>query len=411
MSGDRITSGNQNVALQRSRRRNGYLAFFINGMLAVLTANLMNLFLTEYGYRYSDISFCLALQSMGNLCMVALSGWLITKVGQKRCQVMFCILFIAGCLLIQRGDILLCVQAGMLVTGIGWGMCNNIIHLSIRQSGKTTSSMNLLHMSYALGSFAGPYLMAVFLEHGIHWDVLTMFLIAATIFLLVLFLTTSSPENKESLVQSLSEEQRPQQNQSLRKEMVSHTFLICFFLYFCYVGIEGAVNTWLVTYLQNESQFSLSFSQKMLSLFWVIIIMVRLVNIRVLKRCKLANLLILQGIGILIFMGLVIANLGSTISVIAVIGLALCMGGISPCNALNAKKYMEGAGRLSGIIFAGGGLGSVILPIMIGTMAQNYSLKMGMFSIFLIMLIFTVIAIWNRSCHVNAEEITRNNVR
>ncbi len=65
-----------------------FFSFFINGMLAVITANIMQLLINDYNFSYNMISLCIAAQSFGNLLMVAVSGFIIKKINisNKNCK-------------------------------------------------------------------------------------------------------------------------------------------------------------------------------------------------------------------------------------------------------------------------------------------------------------------------------------
>lgn len=363
----------------------GYLAFFTNGMLAVITANLMNYFIKDNGFTYHMVSICLALQSFGNVMMVAVSGSVIKIIRKNNVLKLFPLLFIAGCIGIITSKNYYVICVGMLITGIGWGLCNNSIHLLMKESSNCKSAINILHMSYALGSFLGPFMMAEFLDFGIGWKSSLMVIIILSVYITLIFTVdhkNKMPENREV-------------RQTMKGLFKEHSFYRCILLYFCYVGIEGAINTWLVNYLSSVGLMNFSMAQKMLSLFWIIIIVARLVDGYILKYIPLRSMMLIQAIGALFFMALIVLHINTIITVLAIIGMAIFIGGISPCNALNASNYISGNGAGSGIIFAGGGIGSMLLPLLVGDVAQMYSITYGMYCIIGMMLIFLVTVIIN----------------
>ena len=66
-------------------------------MLAVITANIMQLLINDYNFSYNMISLCIAAQSFGNLLMVAVSGFIIKKININNAIYIFMGCFIIGC--------------------------------------------------------------------------------------------------------------------------------------------------------------------------------------------------------------------------------------------------------------------------------------------------------------------------
>lgn len=456
-----------------------FVSFFVNGMMAVITANLAGYLVNDYGFSYRMVSSGLSIQAFGNVFMVALSGIVIKRLHRKNVLILFPVLFIAGCgviLLAKAGPLLF--FTGMLLSGIGWGLCNNSIHLLVQEEGRGPAPMNLLHMSYAAGSFAGPFLLSILSVLHRNWQEAVILVMLLSAMIAVVFMCQGETfferdpeqepgqkvEQKPELVQKSEQEaeqepkqkveQKPVQEAELMQkseqkpvqepELVQKSkqileqklemklelepelekkldpakasvlpflkqkrFLGCMGLYFCYVGAEGAVNAWLAEYLTISGIFSRAQAQQLLSVLWIMIILVRLCNTGIMRKISTQKMLICQGVGSVFFLMLIVMSWHWLVIVFAVVGFGVSFGGISPCNAINAGSYISGNGFGSGLLFAVGGIGSMILPLLIGTIAQDFTVKNGVSCIVVVLMIFTGIAVMNaRWTDSHRQELT-----
>ena len=88
-----------------------------------------------------------------------------------------------------------------------------------------------------------------------------------------------------------------------------------------------------------------------------------------------------------------------TILYILIILSGLFIGIISPCNAIHAGRYLNGNGIASGILFAGGGIGSIIFPLIAGPLAQYTTLRNVVLFMIILLIIFAFTALL--SCTYN----------
>ena len=172
-------------------------------------------------------------------------------------------------------------------------------------------------------------------------------------------------------------------------------YYICFFLYFCYGGVETCINSWLITFLSEKGIMSLSTAQIMLSTLWLVIIVGRLLQIFLEKRIAARYLLLGQSAMMFACITMLTFTKSEIFAIALILIIGLFMAGITPANALNAKEFMHGEGVSSGIIFAGSGLGSTLIPYLVGALFDHVSLTMGMLSVSGLLLIFTLMAVVN----------------
>ncbi len=159
--------------------------------------------------------------------------------------------------------------------------------------------------------------------------------------------------------------------------------------------MEVAVNSWIITYLTQSGLLSEKMAQTMFSVFWLIIIFIRLFVGACMKRFDRANLLICQWIGLAAALTALILCDRSIVSVVILVIMAVFMAAISPVNAENADEFIKGKGISGGIMFAVGCVGSTILPMIVGSLADSAGITAGMWVIAGVM--YTMIAV----CIVN----------
>ena len=68
------------------------MAFLVNGMLAVMTGTIITYLVRDYGISRAAAGRMVAAQSVGNLIMVLLSGFIIQLIGRKKSLLLFPIL-------------------------------------------------------------------------------------------------------------------------------------------------------------------------------------------------------------------------------------------------------------------------------------------------------------------------------
>jgi fucose permease len=328
------------------------------------------------------------------MIMVLLSGAIIYVLGRKRTLLLFTAAFAIG-----FGGITITHSIGFLylfiaLTGMGWGLCNNIIHILITEAshGKATG-ITILHSTYAFGSFIGPLILNGVIMLGFDWKVAVLFVSfsALALFITFLLLKPNIYDNLDTPVQ-IPENETKTINFTFLKEA---RYYVCILLYFCYIGFEVCINTWLITFLAEAKIMSISTAQTMLSILWFIIIFGRLLNIVFSKWMERQNLLLLQCACLFFLMLILIVNRTELVAIILIPVIGFVMSGISPTNASNAREYIKGTGLASGIMFAGGCLGSTIVPYLMGYVAEKTDITISMFVIAFLLAFMVLLNILN----------------
>src|SRR5699024_12522278 len=110
---------------------------------------------------------------------------------------------------------------------------------------------------------------------------------------------------------------------------------------FFYVGVEYAVNGWIVTYLKDTGIMSTSLAQKVLSILWIIIIFGRLFSAYISKTVDKKTILLFSSIGAVIFFALFLISSSIWTIVACILGLGFCLSGIYPTTISNVGSVLK----------------------------------------------------------------------
>jgi fucose permease len=364
------------------------LGFIINGFMVILTGTLVTYLMQDCGLTHSQAGFLASIQAAGNLVAGLLSGLVIKRIGRKYASMLYCIMFALGFSVLLYSSSPALIYVCIFISGLGWGLCNNVCHLLVNSDGMSSGSIYFMHTSYALGAFVGPMVLNLLLMLKFGWRSSVWVVVISSLILLLLLWPTDIPEEAPSQT-------------TAKKNAIDFTFLknkryyVCFFLYFCYGGVETCINSWLITFLSEKGIMSLSTAQIMLSMLWMVIIVGRLLQIFLEKRIPARYLLLGQSALMLLCITLLALTKSEPFAIALILIIGLFMAGITPANALNAKEFMHGEGVSSGIIFAGNGLGGTLIPFVVGLLFDHISLTAGMLSLSALLLVFTGMAFAN----------------
>lgn len=371
--------------MQKKLKFTSNMSFLVNGMLAVMTGTIITYLVSEYNITNAAAGRMVAAQSVGNLIMVLLSGFLIQAIGRKKALFVFPIMFavgFGGVAFISNEFILYGLFA---ITGLGWGLCNNLINIVMME--QNNGDISVLYSTYAFGSFLAPFYVMAVTSFGLSWKFAVMTVVVMSLALIPGFLGTKPEASVKQDMQKLSAKdfaffKNPQ-------------YYVCLLLYFGYIGVEVAINSWTITYLTDMGLMTQKLAEIMLSVFWAIIIVVRLVSGRVFRKVPVKRLLIIQWSLTAVCFAVLLNVQTKALAVAMIVVLAIVLGPINLHNAGNAEKFIKGKGFAGGILFATGCLGSTVLPMIVGNLTDSHGIFYGMCVVSGVMFFMIIVSIVN----------------
>jgi len=373
-----------------------FFAFFCNGSVSLMMGSAMPDLKATYGLSDSISGLFLSAHSAGNLIAGLLSGLVPLWLGQRRSITLLASLaFIGFTMMILFGNPVWLFVA-FLFTGFGRGSITNFDNRMVNLlSGGSPAASNLLHSSFAIGAILTPMVFLLLRTH-ISWQVGVMYVVAIGCVALFAF----------SRMKLENDRPNPQdKSNSTLVFLKNPSFMILAMMMFCYLCSEYAINGWLVTYIQNKENLSaalvssgsdpVSYSQTMATLLWVVMLTGRLSCAVLSGRISQKKLMMFSSFGVAIFYFLMLQSSTIPMVTISVAGLGLCMAGICPMIYSDAAIFTNTYPMATSLLLGIGSAGAILMPTIVGTLAESFGFNGGMSAIFVTILLLVVFATLN----------------
>lgn len=348
-------------------RNTGFLTFFFSGICAISTSVIVSLLQEQYGFAYGMTGTLLSMMSIGNL----LAGFLIAALpgvlGMKPSVLLLTIGYALGYVLMGVTGMELVLLLAFFLLGVAKGaVINTCTVLVSNNSADRTRGMNLMHSCYACGALLCPFLIAA--ASGIS-TTLAVFLLAALggviwlVYLSAPFAESSKKNTQKKAVTDWS---------FLR----SHRFWLLTALLFFQNAAEQSVNGWLVTYFKGNGIISGTLAAYTVTVMWGATLIARMLIAFVFPfkdpRKAMVGMSVLCSV---FYVGLICANT-QVAAIVLLFAFAFSMAGLNPTAVASAGKMTSVASM--GIMLPVASSGAIIMPWIIGIVAEKMSLTAGM---------------------------------
>jgi fucose permease len=367
-----------------------FLSFFVFGFTDNLKGPTLPSMLTELGITYGTGGNIFFGEYLGFLIATLITGILADRFGLKS------VILLAGVLLgfgvggysYFHSAILL--SGALFVLGLGLGALElgpNAIIVSLHHERKGLY-LNLMAVLHGLGSLVAPLFAGWLLSANISWRLIyrwDIFLIALFVAIFI-FLRFPKAEEKAQL------DFRHIPQIAFKGQLPWFYVAIAF-----YVSIEIGMASWLVTFLQQIRDATVSQSNQALSLFFAMIMIGRLVGGFFVHRVGyLRSILIMTSGGFLCLIGGLYGPKEISF-LLPVTGFFLSIT-FPTLTAAVSDTHTENANTILGMLFTFAGIGGLIGPWFIAWGSDLFGLQIG-FSIniiFMLMLLVSVLALKRR---------------
>ncbi|MBD5454100.1 MAG: MFS transporter, partial [Lachnospiraceae bacterium] len=273
-----------------------YLAFMLNGMLALSIGSLLPFIRESKGLNYAFAGMIVSLHSVGNLVSSFASGTLSVFLGRKKSILLFNACYALSYILIIAGNHNALLALAFLMTGLARGSSSNFGNYTVNSLAPGKAGfLNALHAMFSIGAFSFPIFLTLLTRtNTAGWVYACYFLVAMGVlsWLLYFLIPLSENEVKKNV------EKKKESNFGFFKEPL---FYLCTFTLFFYLCAEQGVIGWLITYFVDTGLLSSSLSQLMASVLWVMILAGRLTVAGVSGKVQKEKLLVIMGIGFVCF--------------------------------------------------------------------------------------------------------------
>ena len=363
-----------------------FYAYAVTGMAVLITGSIMPYLIEEFNLGYGGGGLLLALQAVGNLGASLIGGIVSDYIGRKAVMA-----FGAFCFVIGFGGVFFITSSTLLyillfIAGIGWGIMNSMLNSVMNDAtGGRSDIMNLLHMFFAIGAFITPMMVGFIGRLNISWrySLLALSILSAILFVVFLMMNVPSQEKDEAT------------GKPVKPPFKNIRYYIFMVLLFLYVGAENSINGWLTTYLDNLGVMTRITPQDILSIFWVAIILGRLISAGISKYLSREAFILILCVGGGISYILFILTQNPILIAIWVFALGFFFAGVYPTVVANAGSIIHGSGSAAGIMLSFGGMGGAFFPYINGLIADAKGLYAGMTAIVVSVVMLMVIAFVN----------------
>lgn len=360
-----------------------YSIFIISAMMSISTGQLLPYIRDAKGLDYAFCGIVVSMHSVGNLISSFMAGVMPRYIGRKRSMLLFNLGVALSYILILIGSSKYIIALAFLLTGIARGASSNYLNSEVNTVMPGSAwALNILHASYAVGALLFPVILMVLVNNNPNaWIYACIFmLIMGVISLLLYYLmpiwTEDSKEDKKNIDYGFFK---------------NKTFYLVLFGLFFYLCSEQAVIGWLVTYFKDTGFLKDPLASLTTTIQWTCVLVGRLLTAYLSKKIDKNKLLPIMGIGMIVFfIALLFAR--STISIIiSIAGFGLSMAGVYPTITSFSGNLIKEFPMCYSFILTGAGLGSILMPTIIGFIADNLGIYVGMSSIIIVVIIQMVI--------------------
>lgn len=373
-----------------------FFAFFCNGSLSLMLGSAMPDLKATYGLSDSLSGIFLSAHSAGNLIAGLISGLVPLWLGQRKSILLLSSLAFIGFVMMLLWGNPMWLFVAFLFTGLGRGSVTNFDNRMVNQlSGGSPAASNLLHSSFAIGAILTPMIFLLLRTH-ISWQ-------AGVAYMVVIGSITLFNFSRMRLANDHPD--RGDKQNSTLIFLKNPSFLILAMMMFCYLCSEYAINGWLVTYIQNKENLAaallssgsdaISYSQTMATLLWVVMLVGRLTCAALSARVSQKVMMMVSSFGVAIFYFLMLSSTTIPMVTFSVAGLGLCMAGICPMIYSDAASFTNAYPMATSLLLGIGSAGAILMPTMVGTLAEQFGFNGGMSAIFVTILLLVVFATLN----------------
>ncbi len=363
------------ASTQRRLRFAGcYATFVLNGILALTIGALLPYIRDSYTLNYSFSGLLVSLHSVGNLFASFTAGILPMRLGRRRSILLFSSCYVLAFTLILLSGHPAVLAAAFFMTGMCRGAVSNFNNAEMNMLAPGQGwALNALHASFAVGAFAAPMLVLLCAQVLENWKLMCVLLVVLGIadVLIFAFMPLS--------VDRLDASSRGKDFGFLRRQ----TFWLTVGTLFFYLCAEQGVIGWMVTYFKDTGIMSPAYAQSMASVLWVLILIGRLTSAWLCTRVHPGRLLVAMSSGMILFFSIVLIGHSLPVITLGIAGFGFSMAGLYPTRVSMTSDLMKEYPMAWSFILSAASCGSILMPSIIGAVAQSAGLQMGIRTIIL----------------------------
>ena len=355
---------------QSARLRNtGFLTFFFSGICAISAGVVVSLLQEEYGFAYGMTGTLLSLMSIGNLIAGFLVGVLPGALGMKRSVLLLTIGYAVGYSLMGLTGAVAVLALAFFLVGIAKGSVMNTCTILVSDnSASRTRGMNLMHSCYACGALLCPFLIAAAARVSTALAVFLLAVLGLVLWLVYGFTPLGGGSQKTART----------------KEVIDWSFLhaprfwLLTGLLFCQNAAEQSVTGWMVTYFKGSGIIAGSLAAYTVTVMWGATLVARLLIAFVFPFKNPRKAMVGMSVLCTFFYVLLVRADTQGMAIVLLFAFAFSMAGLNPTAVASAGRMTSVTSM--GIMLPAASSGAILMPWIIGIVAEKAGLAAGMAS-------------------------------
>lgn len=358
-----------------------YGVFIINGMLALSIGSLLPYIRDSRGLAYAFCGMIVSLHSVGNLISSFACGALAEVWGRKKSILFFNFFIALSYLVIILSENNFMLALAFFLTGMARGATSNFCNISINELAPGKASLlNGLHAMFAIGAFLFPLLLIAMTQtNSKNWIYACYFMFIMGILSWIMYFLI--PDSKK---EASEKQTKRKADFGFFKEPL---FYLCTLTLFFYLCAEQGVIGWMITYFKDTGLLPESLSQVTASLLWVMILAGRLLTAWLSTRIHKEWLLLVMGFGLVGFLILLLFSSTTPLILLGIMGFGFSMAGLYPTTVSFSGSLIQKYSLAWSFILTLASFGSILMPSIIGKIAENAGIYYGMQSIIAVVVI------------------------
>ena len=355
---------------QSARLRNtGFLTFFFSGICAISAGVVVSLLQERYGFAYGVTGTLLSLMSIGNLIAGFLVGVLPGALGMKRSVLLLTIGYAVGYSLMGLTGAMAVLALAFFLVGIAKGSVMNTCTILVSEnSANRTRGMNLMHSCYACGALLCPFLIAAAARVSTALAVFLLAVLGLMLWLVYGFTPLGGGSQKTART----------------KEVIDWSFLhaprfwLLTGLLFCQNAAEQSVTGWMVTYFKGSGIIAGSLAAYTVTVMWGATLVARLLIAFVFPFKNPRKAMVGMSVLCTFFYVLLVRADTQGMAIVLLFAFAFSMAGLNPTAVASAGRMTSVTSM--GIMLPAASSGAILMPWIIGIVAEKAGLAAGMAS-------------------------------
>jgi MFS transporter, FHS family, glucose/mannose:H+ symporter len=371
----------------------GYLSLLTYGLANTTAGPALDHIQRSFAVTSGQVGFIFTTLSMGFIVAVLLSGYFIDRFSLKLVSVTGQFLLPLGLLLFGCSNSFTSGCVSFFIIGLGGGLIEISTNTLIATlySDNRASSLSLLHLFFGFGALSGPFIAGFMIQSGFDWRTVFFSISLFSFLVMILMIFPSYPKSESSSSLTFST--------TLELVKKKYMILICLAVVI-YVGIEMAINSWSVVYMEQYLSLEKLTASSILSYFWIMMTLGRMLCAYLSRHFQPHNLLIFLVLLACVAYPIFIFTSNKIICGAALALVGLSFSGIFPILvALNSNRFPDKIGSSTGILMSFMGVGLMTFPWLTGVVADIMSLQWSLRILTgaIIVLLITVLLIKNQT--------------